>query len=180
MKTRKVFNTPGHAHELTFSCYHRLPLLNRDRTRAWFIAALDTMRRQHDVALIAYVIMPEHAHVLLKPRQPDYRIEGMEKSLKQSVSRRALAWLRENHPAFLPRLAGERAGERTRYHFWQPGGGYDRNIDNPDTLRNMADYIHHNPVRRGLVARHVDWPWSSARFYAGLDDIQLAMDRIPL
>jgi putative transposase len=27
------------------------------------------------------------------------------------------------------------------------------------------DYIHLNPVRRGLVKRAVDWRWSSARYY---------------
>ena len=184
MKTRKVFNTPGHVHELTFSCYRRLPLLDRDRTRAWFIEALDATCLRYNAALIAYVIMPEHAHVLLKPRPAEYRVEELTKTFKQSVSRRALAWLRQHHPEFLPRLAGERAaipgGERTRYHFWQPGGGYDRNVTNPDTLFAMIDYIHDNPVRRGLVTCPTDWPWSSARFYAGLDDVKLAMDRILL
>jgi putative transposase len=30
------------------------------------------------------------------------------------------------------------------------------------------DYIHRNPVRRGLVERAIDWQWSSARWYEGL------------
>jgi putative transposase len=36
-KRVRSYNEPGHAHELTFSCFHRLPLLSRDRTRQWFI-----------------------------------------------------------------------------------------------------------------------------------------------
>ncbi len=33
-------------------------------------------------------------------------------------------------------------------------------------FREKLDYIHNNPVRRGLVARPEDWPWSSFRHYA--------------
>ncbi|MDA0835649.1 MAG: hypothetical protein O2955_13865 [Planctomycetota bacterium] len=32
---RRNDNEPGHAHELTFSCYHRLPLLSRERSCRW-------------------------------------------------------------------------------------------------------------------------------------------------
>jgi len=42
----------------------------------------------------------------------------------------------------------------------------------------MIDYIHQNPVRRGLVRQATDWPWSSARFYAGFPDAALSMDPI--
>jgi len=31
----------------------------------------------------------------------------------------------------------------------------------------VIDYIHANPVRRGLVAMATDWTWSSARFWEG-------------
>ena len=47
-KLLKTFNAPGHAHELTFSCFKRLPLLAKDRTRQWFVNALDRARRLHD------------------------------------------------------------------------------------------------------------------------------------
>ena len=40
----------------------------------------------------------------------------------------------------------------------------------------MIDYLHNNPVRRGLVGEATDWPWSSARFYAGMNEAALEMD----
>ena len=42
---------------------------------------------------------------------------------------------------------GQPNGE-VHYRFWQRGGGYDRNITDPATLRVMIEYIHNNPVRR--------------------------------
>ena len=69
-----------------------------------------------------------------------------------------------------------REGQRIRHRFWQPGGGYDRNITSTLALRAAIEYIHANPVRRGLVARAEDWEWSSARWYAGLRPVKLEMD----
>ena len=70
-----------------------------------------------------------------------------------------------------------REGPRLRHRFWQPGGGYDRNITSTEALRAVIEYTHANPVRRGLVARAEDWEWSSARSYAGLRPAKLEMDR---
>jgi putative transposase len=178
-KCLRHYNEPGHAHELTFSCYRGLPLLSRDRTRRWFIEALARARDRCDFRLWAYVIMPEHAHVLLLPTKPDYDVAAILKSIKQPVARRATAWLRAHHPQWLRRLRVERPGGRVEHRFWQQGGGYDRNIVEPRTAWHCVHYLHENPIRRRLVARAVDWPWSSAGWYAGYDGVMLAMDEKP-
>jgi|GEM_PF-6226249 len=51
----------------------------------------------------------------------------------------------------------------TTFRFWQKGPGYDRNISEPGTLQATIEYIHKNPVRRGLCQAATDWKWSSAR-----------------
>jgi putative transposase len=178
-KQVRTYNTPGHAHGLTFSCFHRLPLLNRDRTRRWFLDALDAARQRRNLALWAYVVMPEHVHVIVWPREPVYEVRLIRTALKVPVQRKALAFLRSRAPEFLDRLRDEQPNGEAHYRFWQRGGGYDRNITDPATLRTMIEYIHNNPVRRGLVARPEDWPWSSARFYEGLGDVPLQMDPLP-
>ena len=178
-KDRVTFNVPGHAHELTFSCYRRLPLLSRDRTCLWLLESLDAARRKWDFELWAYVIMPDHAHILLLPRQKDYQIESILKSIKQPVAQRVMDHLRREHPEFLAELAGRKRGDSFEYHFWQPGGGFDRNVFEPRAAWNMVDYLHGNPLRKGLALKAVDWRWSSARFYAGLPEYDLAMDGRP-
>jgi putative transposase len=175
-KSNKSYNHPGHAHELTFSCFRRLPLLGRDRTRQWFLEALDAARRKFNLALWAYVIMPEHVHVVVWPRNPVYEIRLIRTALKVPVQRKALAFLRREAPGFLDRLRDEQPNGELHYRFWLRGGGYDRNITDSKTLRTMIEYIHQNPVSRGLATEATDWPWSSARFYASRSDAMLAMD----
>jgi putative transposase len=178
-KTRKSFNLPGQAHELTFSRYKRLPLLSKERSRMWFIDALRQARTRRDFDLWAYVIMPEHAHVLLLPRREVYDVAMIFKSIKQSVARKAIDYLKGSSPDWLDTLKVPTSTGRIEYRFWQAGGGYDRNIERASTAWHSVDYIHNNPVRRGLAARPTDWEWSSARCYAGEGEIRLAMDGRP-
>ncbi len=97
-------------------------------------------------------------------------------SVKEKVSRKAVAWLEEHAPEWIPKITVIE-GDKTYRRFWQPGGGYDRNVDDLRTLQSMIDYVHANPVRRGLVQRAVDWEWSSARWYAGMRPVWIEMDR---
>lgn len=89
-----------------------------------------------------------------------------------------MAYLETHAPQWLPKITRRRGGSRERL-FWQSSEGYDRNIEEPRTLRAMIDYLHLNPVRRGLVARAADWRWSSAGWYEGEPKIDLIPDPIP-
>ena len=175
-KTRKSWNEPGHAHYLTYSCYRRLPLLSRDRVRRWVVDALDNMREELDVALWAYVIMPEHVHVLLHPRKTHYEVRRILALLKQPVAKAARRWLEDHQRgAWLERLTVVYPSRRV-FRFWQPGGGFDHNVFREKTVSAIVDYIHANPVRRRLAAQPTDWEWSSARFWEGWADVALRVD----
>ena len=118
-KTRKSFNKPGEAHELTFSCFKRQKFLGKERTRRYFLAALDLAREKHGFHLWAYVIMPEHAHVLIWPKREEYSVSGILKTIKQSVARKAIRYLRDENPAGLKLLAT--GHKESPYRFWMDG-----------------------------------------------------------
>jgi len=44
--------------------------------------------------------------------------------------------------------------------------------------RKKLDYLHANPVRKGLVNRSTDWRWSSARWYAWMQTVGVPIDRV--
>jgi putative transposase len=178
-KRRRRFNDERMPRELTFSCYRRLPLLSRDRTRKWFIDALADVRTEWSVDLWAWVIMPEHVHLLIAPRQKGVDVGRVQGALKGRVAKQAMTWLDQHAPEWIERLT-VREGDRVRRRFWQPGGGYDRNVENSDTLASIVNYFHMNPVKRGLVSLPEDWPWSSARWYAGTRPTLIEMDPIEL
>ncbi|TWT34076.1 Transposase IS200 like protein [Posidoniimonas corsicana] len=174
---RKSFNLPGHAHELTFSCFQRFQLLSKPRTCEWLAESIEHARSRLNYDLWAFVFLPEHVHLVVHPREPDYSVSDFLELVKQPTSRKALAFVRSNAPEWVPRLQ-QRRGSRIESHFWLPGGGYDRNISEPSTLEKMIEYTHMNPVRRGLVEKTRDWKWSSAGWYEGLEPNRLKPDAI--
>jgi putative transposase len=95
-----------------------------------------------------------------------------------TLDQRAKAFLIEsNQQEWIQKLTIMQ-GNRETFRFWQPGGGYDKNLWNQRPINNVIDYIHANPVRRGLVERPTDWMWSSASVYAGISADPLAIDPV--
>jgi putative transposase len=174
---RTTYNTPGHAHELTISCYRRFPFLKSERTCNWLADAIAEARVKHDFALWAYVIMPDHVHLIILPRRADHDIGKISAAIKLPVARRAVHLLQARNSPWLAQIT-RRRGNRTERLFWQSGGGYDRNITCTKTLLQMIDYLHLNPIRRGLVECARDWRWSSAAFFEG-GESPIPVDPIP-
>ena len=159
---------------LTFSCYHGLQLFKTAALRDLFVDAFAMARVKHRFRLVAWVVMPEHAHIFIVPRP----VIGIERgvvmlasestadeilfTLKCSVAQRALnRWIELEAPV-LRHLRRSGGG----HHFWQAGGGFDRNTRDDNEHAQTVAYIHQNPVKRGLAEVETDWPWSSARWYA--------------
>jgi putative transposase len=131
------------------------------------LGAIRHARQVHQFHLWAYVLMPEHVHLVIHPLSADYRISAILSSLKQPVAEKAVRYVRACAPTFLDRMRDRQPDGKETFRFWQRGGGYDRNLWEPRYIWSMIDYIHLNPVRRGMCERPDDWIWSSARSYSG-------------
>jgi putative transposase len=172
------YNDPGHAHELTFSCYQKYEFLSKERTCCWLADELDRVRKKLNYALYAYVFMPDHVHLIVMPQEALYDTSEFLKQLKEPVSRKAVQFLKRESPDWIARIRVQR-GKRIEHHFWQPGRGHDRNILKGKTLQLMIEYTHMNPVRRKLVTSARDWKWSSAGWFEGCPLNALKPDPIP-
>ncbi|MEW6531766.1 MAG: transposase [Thermodesulfobacteriota bacterium] len=169
-KQVRRYNIPGHAHFLTFSCYNRLPMLTEDSSCAILATSIESACVRLDVALWAYVFMPEHVHLLVLPRRETYRISDFLKAVKQPVSTRVLHKLKKRNASSLLELRVTKLDSQPRFRFWQAGGGHDFNVWSMKKALEKALYCHRNPVTRGLVSDPEDWRWSSYRqLELGLD-----------
>ncbi len=124
-------------------------LLREEGNAAHVISTL-RHRDRVDYHLIAWVVMPNHVHVLFQPINAVHRIVAAWKS----VSARKI--LPPQDP--VAAAGGDRAAKR---RLWQPEY-FDRFIRNEAGRLATVRYIHENPVTAGLVARKNEWPWSSA------------------
>jgi putative transposase len=152
----------GDLHFLTFSCYRRRPLLGTVRARNLFVETLGKIRERYRFRLVGYVVMPEHVHLLIS--EPSGCTPSMVlKVLKQRVSRDLRKKKRGGRAGQLRLSFMSGAADLPR--FWQPRF-YDFNVYSANKKREKLEYMHANPVTRGLVEHAKDWPWSSFSFYA--------------
>jgi putative transposase len=136
-------------HFITFSCYHRAPLLDTAGSRDVVVSALEQTRRWYGFYIIGYVVMPEHVHLLISEPQ-----RGTLRAALQMFKQRVSQKLRR----------------QSSTPFWQPRY-YDFNIWSEHKRVEKLRYLHRNPVlERGLVASPEDWVWSSFRHYLTGED----------
>ncbi len=164
-RRRVRFEKPNQLRFLTFSCEDRLPLFVNDRIKDAFVARLSLAKERFGFRLYAYVVMPEHVHILLMPAD-GVTVRALLNSIKGAFGRSVVKRWKELNAPILKRLTQPDGSIR----FWETGGGYDRNIYSPEERQEKMNYIHNNPVTRGLVGLPEDWAWSSARWYRGVRD----------
>ena len=157
-------NTPGHLHFYTFSCFKRLPLLTNDVWCGWLAESINHARKKLEIDLWAYVFMPEHVHLLLKPRRESYRISEFMQLVKHPMTRRVINSLKKVDSPLLKQLEVPQPNGFTSFAYWQAGGGHDINIWDKDKAIEKAEYCHRNPIKRGLVQTADQWRWSSFRW----------------
>jgi putative transposase len=134
----------GYLHFVTFSCYRRKPLLGTATACGIFERELEAMRVRYGLVVSGYVLMPEHVHLLVgEPCRSTLPVALQV--LKQQTSRKL-----------------KQCGET---QFWQHRY-YDFNVWSEEKRVKKLRYMHRNPVKRGLVQKPEQWPWSSFRHYA--------------
>ena len=150
-----------HLHFITCSCYRRQPLFRTARQRDAFLKILDEVRTRYEFLLVGYVVMPEHIHLLISEPKIGTPSTVMQ-VLKQRVSR-ALRKTRRRRNSTQLELWQE-SPAKTGRSFWQRRF-YDFNVWSRKKRIEKLNYMHMNPVKRGLVADPKLWAWSSYRFY---------------
>jgi putative transposase len=166
------FHQSGQSHFITFSCYRRRPNFVNAAVYDLFPFCLERMRRNFQMRIYGYVVMPEHVHLLLSEPEQGTLADAMH-YLKLSFSKRLRSrnfcapgsalcapgspFCAPGSPLFWANL-GSGPFWQKRYH--------DRNVRDAREFTVKLRYLHRNPVKRGLVTDPGDWKWSSFRHYA--------------
>ena len=136
----KRYQTLGHDHAINFCCYQHLPYLESPASRDLFERSLENARRKYQFEIYAYVVMPDHVHLLVS-EPPIEPLSKAIQALKLSVSKQS-----QQRP------------------FWQDRY-YDFNVITQHAFTDKRKYIHRNPVKAGLAENSEDWPHSSYLTY---------------
>jgi REP element-mobilizing transposase RayT len=123
----------------------RQPRFHADADRRLYLTCLRQAASRHDCAIHAYVLMPNHVHLLITPAKA-----GAVARMMQALGRRHVRLFNDIHA---------RSGT-----LWE--GRYKSSpVDSETYLFTCHRYIELNPVRAGLVDNPLDYPWSSHSHY---------------
>jgi len=144
---RAVF--PGHPHHVTQRGNGRAQAFFSDADYALYRDLLGQHCAAAGVEVWSWVLMPNHVHLILVPRDED----GLRRSLSVVHGRYA------GHVHARLKRTG---------HFWQ--GRFGCVAMDEAHLGAALRYVALNPVRAGLVEQAVDWRWSSVHAHLGRSD----------
>lgn len=147
---------PGLPQLLLQRANNRMPLFADDADHERYLSDLREAARESSVAIHAYVLMPDHVHLLVTAPQ-----EGASGAMMQRLGRRYVRYFNDRH---------QRSGT-----LWE--GRYRSTVVEPSAwLLACYRYVELNPLRDGLVSDPVHYGWSSCGHHLGVGHDPLISD----
>jgi putative transposase len=159
MKT--VLSTNRYPDFITITCLNWIPLLEHDRFKDIVISSLDFLIRAYRINVYAFVIMPNHLHLIWQ-MVGNHKREDVQRDFLKFTGQQILKVLRNEKWS----LQGEllvMAKDR-KHQVWERNS-LSIPLWSDNVMWQKLTYIHHNPVKAGLCKYPDDHEYSSASFY---------------
>jgi REP element-mobilizing transposase RayT len=159
---RFLISRDNPAFYLTSVAKDRLRIFRKAEIADLVCRAIDEARRSGGFLIFAYVIMPDHSHLVTDSSRESKDIHRFVNGI---VSRRIIDYLKtNNHKESLLKLRIPDREQQWKYSMWQHKPN-TRLLWDEQMLWQRIQYTHLNPVRAGLIDHPNDWRWSSARIF---------------
>ncbi len=160
MRSRYRAHEPHAAYFVTSTVVAWLPIFTTAARCDILIESLEYCRLQKGLKIYAWVVLDNHFHAILSaPSLPrvlaDFKRYTAQRVLER-LEKENVEWLLNQFQYF----RAKHKTESTR-QVWQEGS-HPQEIMDDEMMLQKLDYIHHNPVKRGLVATAEHWRYSSA------------------
>lgn len=158
---------PSQLYFITTTAPNHAHFFERDVVKRIVVDALYFVSLMNKVMLYAFVIMPNHIHVIIQC-PPECPFKDWTRAVKTSTAQLIVRLHQvEGNQVALDKLAKMVARpKKQQYKVWEDGY-YAENIVTTHFLTQKLNYIHNNPLQDHwrLSETPGAYPWSSARFY---------------
>jgi REP-associated tyrosine transposase len=152
------------AYYLTSVTHNRLPVFQKDEIKKIVCEAFSEARRSGGIMIFAYVLMPDHTHLLTDNARD---IKDVLRFMNGVSAKRVIDHLKSNgFETSLAKLRIQGRENKHRHSLYEHHPNALR-VTGEDALIQKVNYIHLNPVRAGLVDHPDDYLYSSARQWHG-------------
>jgi len=178
MRTRYKITEKECIYFVTSTIVEWMPVFTSQKYCDIIIESIKFCKTHKDLKLYAFVIMDNHIHLVAKAPELSDTLSSFKKfTAKEIIDQLKL----DNKQWLLSQLAFYKKKYKTEsdYQVWQEGI-HPQLILNEEMLRQKIEYIHCNPVRRGLVDLPEYWRYSSYRNYYLNDHSIIQIDELLL
>jgi len=173
---RYQIRTEGAVYYVTFSVVQWLPVFISEAACRIVTNSLNFCHERKGLRTNAFVIMPTHVHAIVFHRDFDAAtLASVVTDFRKFTGRQLSDHCAQHLPACFSDVLRESAGDDRERRFWRPTR-HPEVLESEPFWRQKLDYLHENPVRKGLVRRAADWRFSSAGYW--LTDGQTPSDVI--
>ena len=168
LRNRTEINNYSQIFFITTSVYDKTNIYNIGEIYCNIL--LDSLKfclKKYDAELVAYVIMPNHIHLVINFLNSSTPSDLMRDFKKYTSTQIRIQLERDGFSNIVEKLRKNSSGARNQvFKLWQDRFD-DLAINNEKTLIQKIEYIHNNPVKRGLVKEPSEWKYSSYTYYYG-------------
>ncbi len=174
MRSRYKIINDDCPHFITCSVIEWLPVFTKKEYFDIIIHALQFSQKQKDLKIHAYVVLDNHLHLIISGNNLAKAVKEFKsftaKEIINTLEKNKVTWLLNQFAFFKKKYKVE-----SNYQVWQEGF-HPKMIKDESMLQQKIEYIHYNPVKRGLVKESDHWLYSSANNYihgTGILDIEI-------
>jgi putative transposase len=155
------FNIENYCHFVTSKTYCNSKIFSKDEAADLFIQTIFEVKEKLNFLLLAFVIMPDHIHLMLVPDKRN-TISDVMRHIKGCFARKynqVSRGINSSDYGVLDHRAGNSSLPGSKV--WQKSF-YDHVIRNKMEFVERLNYIYYNPVKVALVDKPEDYKYSSA------------------
>jgi putative transposase len=150
---------------VTFSVIDWLPVFVNPEPTQIIVDSLRYCIREKGLCINAYVIMPNHVHMIVFDEKFDNeRLRHTLVDFRKFTGRKLASFIENNLPVSLAVVTRSKELTDRERRVWQPGW-HAEGLVSENFWKQKMDYIHENPVRKGYVRLPEQWRYSSAGYW---------------
>jgi REP element-mobilizing transposase RayT len=178
MRSRYKITQNDGLHFITSTTIEWIPVFTSDNQFKIFIDSVKFCQKHKNLKVYAYVILENHFHMIVSGNNLSNTIQSLKRYTTQQIiklsEKQSKKWLL-NQLSFYKK----RHKIQSKNQLWQEGF-HPELIFNDRMLIQKIEYIHYNPVKRGVVDRPEYWKYSSARNFILDDHSVITLDMLPI
>ena len=163
MTDYRRWRVDGGTYFFTIVTEQRRPWLCDDLARACLRDAIRIVRQRRPFTIDAIVLLPDHLHTVWTLPIGDSDYSTCWKLIKRRFTS---AYLKSGGTEAEVNASRQSKGERS---VWQRRF-FEHTVRDESDMKRCVDYVHVNPLKHGLIAKVIDWPWSSFHRYVRLGE----------